>query len=469
MPDLDLLIRNVTSIDGPNVNIGIRDSRFVSLEVVHESGERVARDTVDGSGLLALPGVIDPHVHLNWPFDIDEADIIRSETVAAAAGGITTVGYFPLGVRGDLLDHLRYTGQLIGANAAVDVAVAYPILNSAQIGQMEALVEAGVTGFKVLRPYTGSDVYDFGGTDDSLLYRVMLKVVEMRRNGREAIVKIHCENAALIRVFQEDLQAQYPDLGRNAPLTDVTWAHCRPPVVEAESVASALYLARMTGCPIVIVHLSSALSLEPIRAAKREGVEVYVETTPLYLETTAFTTGAPDGPAWTRVQPSVKFAGDSAALWEAVRDGTVDFIGSDHAATTKDVYRDRSVWDTGASGRSLLGIMLPVMLDAVARGKLTLSRLRQVMCETPALTLNLDRRQGRIAPGYDANVTLCDLSKTDAVTVASLRSRADHSPFEGRTLTGWPATTVLRGKIVWRNGGLRAEPSGEFRPGGTSA
>jgi dihydroorotase-like cyclic amidohydrolase len=235
--------------------------------------------------------------------------------------------------------------------------------------------------------------------------------------------------------------------------------------VEAESVASALYLARSTGCPIVIVHLSSALSLDPIRAAKREGVEAYVETTPLYLETNAYETGAPNGPAWTRVQPSVKFAEDSAALWEAVVDGTVDFIGSDHAATTKDVYSDRSVWDTGASGRSLLGIMLPIMLDAVARGKLTLARLQQVMCEAAARTLNLHARQGRIELGYDANLSLCDLARSEPVTVASLHSRADHSPFEGRTLTGWPMTTVLRGKVIWRDGQLVGEAGGEFQAG----
>jgi dihydroorotase-like cyclic amidohydrolase len=275
-------------------------------------------------------------------------------------------------------------------------------------------------------------------------------IAALQQEDEPPILRIHCENVELFKVFKERLEPKYPDLGRDEPLTDLTWAHCRPAIVEAESVHSALFLADYLNCPIVIVHLSSGLSLDSIRRAKARGQRVLVETTPLYLETDAYSTGQPGGrPFWTRVQPSVKFREDAEALWDAVNDGTVDFIGSDHAASTSDVYEGRSVWDKGASGRSLLGIELPIMLDAVGRGRLTMERLVEIMAATPAKTLGLERRKGRIGVGYDADIVLCDLNEQRAVTPADLHSRADHSSFVGRTLRGWPTTTILRGRVIW--------------------
>jgi len=463
----DLVVANARDADGRAIDLGVRDERIVTIATAGELSSVSAASRIDATERTVLPGVVDPHTHLNFPFDQDPSEGMQSETIAAAAGGVTTVGHYPLGIRGDLVEHLSQAEKIIVDSAHVDVALAYPILESPHIEQMDELRAQGITSFKLLRAYRSPDVYEFGGIDDSLLYRAMLKVADMNDRGLPTLLKIHCENVEIFKVFKEDLQAQYPDLGRDEPLTDVTWAHCRPSVVETESVVSALYLARHTGCPIMIVHLSAGSSLDPIRRAKQEGTRVLVETTPLYLETDAYTTGAPNGPHWTRVQPSVKFRNDAEALWGGVVDGSVDLIGTDHAATRKEVYTGKSVWDHGASGRSILGISLAIMLDGVHRGRLSLGRLREVMCEVPARAMGLQRRKGRLECGFDADLVLCDLNLAKEVTADDLHSRADHSCFEGRVLTGWPTTTILRGKVIWRDGRLVEPSRGCFMPGGS--
>jgi dihydroorotase-like cyclic amidohydrolase len=461
---LDLLIAGARSIVGDVIDVGISGGK---IALVSPSGTEPveARQTIDASGLLILPGIIDPHTHLNYPFDEPATSPMSSETEAAAAGGVTTVGHYPLGARGNLLAHLVETQQAIEAAAHVDIAISYPILEEKHLEELDALYDQGVTSFKILRAYRPPDVYDFGGVDDALFYRALLKVGTMNQSGRQAFLKVHCENVDIFRVHKEAMQARFPDLGRDAPLEEVTWAHCRPPIVEAESVASALYLAQATGCPIMIVHLSSGMSLEPIREAKRRDVDVLIETTPLYLETDAYGTGTVSGPSWTRVQPSVKFPEDAEALWGAVGDGTVDLVGTDHAASRMEVYEGKSVWDHGASGRSLLALHLAIMLDAVHRGRMTLSRLVELMCEVPARVLNIDDRKGKLEVGFDGDVVLCDLTQAREVAVSDLHSRADHTCFEGRTLRGWPVTTMLRGEVIWNDGNLVTANTGRYTPG----
>lgn len=462
---LDLIVENAALASGRRVDIAIADEKIAGILEAGLGADLSAERRIDASGLTVLPGVVDAHVHLNWPLDEDPAQGMYSETKAAAAGGVTLLGNYPLGIDGDLLAHLKETRELIERAATVDVAISYPILSVEQVDQMDALFDAGVTSFKMLRAYRAPDVYAFGGVDDALLYRVMRKIAEMRRNGRPALLKVHCENVELFKVYKEDLEPRYPDLGRDEPLTDVTWAHCRPAIVESESVASALYLSSVTDCPIVIVHLSAGLSLGPIRRAKREGVHVTVETTPLYLENDAYNTGCPNGPPWTRVQPSVKFEEDSIALWGAVEDGTIELIGTDHAATKKAAYAGRSVWEPGASGRSLLGISLPLMISAILKRGISLERVPELMSEGPARTLSAEDRKGRLAVGYDADIVLCDCETRREVTAESLWSRADHSPFEGRKLTGWPVATIARGELVFSDGRPASEEPGVYLAG----
>lgn len=448
----DIVVRNASLPDGTLADIAGADGKIALIATTGTCADYEATTIVEAHGRVALPGVIDPHVHLNWPFERRPEDVMTTETRAAAAGGVTTIGHYPLGVTGDLVENLTEVKSLIAKHSLVDVTPSYPILTFKQLNQMDELYDEGVTTFKILRAYRPNDVYSFGGVTDTLMFRVMCQVADMRRRGKSPLLKVHCENNDLSDAFKTEYQAKYPDLGRDEPLTDVTWAHCRPDIVEAESVSSALYLARQTRCPIMIVHLSSAMSLDLIRRARADGVECYVETTPLYLETDAYHTGCANGPLWTRVQPSVKFAEDRSALWEAVADGTIDVLGTDHCATRKSAYAGKSVWDEGASGRSILALALPIMLNAVNAGRLRLDQLVSLMCSSPAGVMGLARSKGEIRLGADADIVLCDLGDRRVVTADSLNSYADHSVFEGRELQGWPQVTIVRGNVVWQDG-----------------
>ena len=458
---MDLVLTGARQSDGVLIDIGVRDGLIVAVALAGTLSVADAQ-VVDARGHLVLPGLVDPHVHFTTLFGHEESTVFEQETLAAAAGGVTTVGDYPIGVAGSLLEDLDRLRRIISDHASVDVAIAYPILAKEQLAELDALYDAGVTTYKVMRAYRPPDVYAFSGIDDSLLYRAMIKVAEMAKSGKNVLLKVHCENVDLFKVYKEDLQSQYPDLGRDSPLETITWAHCRPSIVEAESVASALYLAEATGCPLMIVHLSSAMSLGPIREAKRRGVNVIVETTPLYLESDAYGTGAPGGPYWTRVQPSVKFAEDSGALWDALKDGTIDLIGTDHAPSPKSAYVGKSVWDHGASGRSLLAISLPLLLTAAPKHDYPISSLVASMTSAPAAALGVGNRKGRIAVGHDADLVLCDLNESRAITVGDLHSVADHTPFEGREVVGWPRMTMLRGAVVWSDGTSGVLNHGQF-------
>lgn len=460
---LDLLIRGAKTAVGDTIHVGISNGKIAMLS--KDIPGTMALDEIDADGLALLPGVIDPHVHLNWPLSEDPASLIQSESAAAASGGVTTIGHMPLGVKESLVDHLAVLTQQIEERSLVDVAVCFPILSEEHIGQMDELYDLGVTSFKVFRAYRPTDVYNFGGADDALLYLVMEKIVQMRSNGKRALLKVHCENAGLVQLFAERYRAKFPDLGRGQALDDVTWADCRPDIVEAESVNSMVYLAQTTGCPISIVHLSSGLAVDVVRRAKANGAEILIETTPNYLETDDLRTGVQDGPPWTRVQPSVKKSTDAAALWAGVEDGTIDYLGTDHAPAKRENYLGKSVWDEGASGRSLLAISLPIMLDTVARGKLSLPRLVGLMSEGPANIVGLAHRKGKLRIGYDADLVLCDLDSTRVVTADSLNSYGDHTPFQGRSLTGWPVFTIRRGQPVWGPEGQLVESGGHYQSG----
>ena len=174
----DLLVAGGRLADGRVVDIGITKEKITYVGAPDSVAANWDK-RIDAQGLTLLPGVIDPHTHLNFPFDLDQRISMNSETVAAAAGGVTTVGHYPLGIRGDLVQHLRELEVVVDDYANVDVAISYPLLSDSQVDQTEELFDRGVTSFKLLRAYRPPDVYQFGGVDDALLFRAMKKIADL--------------------------------------------------------------------------------------------------------------------------------------------------------------------------------------------------------------------------------------------------------------------------------------------------
>lgn len=446
-----MFIRDARLIDGRTVDVRVAEHRIVD---VRRAGfydeEYMAREgVVDAEGLTLLPGVIDPHVHLNFPLEDDPVELMTSETRAALAGGVTTLGHFPLGVHGSIVeDHVRLR-SLIDAHSAVDVVVAYPITQEAHLAEVDELIAQGVTTFKFFRAYRPPDVYGFSDADDRLLLRTLEHLARAARTHSGVRLSVHCENTDLFAVYRERLLEAEPDLGRGVPFTESTWATARPSLVEAESVASLLVMAEFTGCPVRIVHLSTKESLEYVRYFKGRGVDVIAETTPLYLETHDLATGTFTGPPWTRVQPAVKHWDDAEAMYRGIRSGTIDVIGTDHCANMKDVYDGKCIWDQGLGGRSIVELSLPLILDAAANGRVSMRDVERVMCTGGARALGVEHDRGRIEPGMRADLVLCDLELQRTVRAENLASRSDYTVFEGRRLTGWPVITMKDGRVAF--------------------
>lgn len=452
-----MFVRAARLVDGRIVDVRIAKDRIVDVRPHGMFDDEYLRSgpVVDGEGLLLLPGVIDPHVHLNFPLDDDPVELMVSETRAALAGGVTTLGHFPLGVHGSLIEDYEQLRAMIDLHSSTDIVVAYPITQEAHLDEVDALIARGVTTFKFFRAYRPPDVYGFSDADDRLLLRTMEHLARAARTHDGIRLSVHCENTDLFAVYRERLLEAEPDLGRDGALTRSTWASVRPSLVEVESVASLLVIAEFTGCPVRIVHLSAKESLDMVRFFKGRGVDVLAETTPLYLETHDLATGTFTGPAWTRVQPAVKHWDDADAMYQGIRSGVVDVIGTDHCANFKDVYEGRCIWDQGLGGRSIVELSLPLILDAASRGRVSLWDVERVMCQGGAKALGLDHDRGRIEPGLRADLVLCDLDAVRTVRPEDLVSRSDYTAFEGRRLRGWPVITVRGGEVAHCDEGHR--------------
>ncbi len=454
---LDLLVVNariVTShglVDGAVGVYGGRVSGIYAGGAPPDMGP-----SLDARGKYLLPGVVDVHVHFREP-GLEYKATYQSESAAAAAGGVTTILDMPNNGSKAVVSVDRFLAKLEVARRSsfVDFG-AYAYLCSADSGQVSALVAAGVAGFK---------------WDMSLAGIEVAPGVRLPLPG-EALPYFECvaRAGAIIGVHAEDRQLVLDCTGRlrTAGRMDAA-AHVEARPIEAETLAlrHAIDLCRRSGARVHVHHLSSAAGVELVRQAKRDGLPVTAETIPpfLFLDSRDY---ARLGTAM-KIHPAVKHERDRMALWGALLDGTIDCIATDHAPHTLE-EKMRDVWQAspGAIG---VQTSLPLMLSAVHEGNIGLDRLVEVMCTVPARLYGLGPRKGCIAIGSDADFVVVDPAVQSVIRNADMLSPNKLTPFDGVAATGAPDMTLLRGKIVAREGRVCGKPGGSMhiRPGyGTS-
>ncbi|MBN1178649.1 MAG: amidohydrolase family protein, partial [Anaerolineae bacterium] len=235
----------------------------------------------------------------------------------------------------------------------------------------------------------------------------------------------------------------------------------RPAALEEEAVFRAIRLAEVTGCPLYIPHVTAARALRPIRQARAEGLPVYAETCPQYLTLTEEIYA--ERGALAKIGPPIRTANDRAALWEALRDGTLDTVASDHAPKQKDVHGD---FIEQPFGSPQIETLLPLTYDGgVNRGRISLVRMVQVLCENPARIFGLYPRKGTIAVGSDADLVVFDPHRSFTIAAANQHSNVGYTLYEGREVLGWPEMSFQRGQPVLQDGEIVAQTGqGRFMP-----
>lgn len=411
--------------------ITIRNGLIVSLTDPREPAPAATVVDVPDDHVV-LPGLVDSHVHVNEP-GRTEWEGFATATAAAAAGGVTTIVDMPLNSIPATVDveSLRTKQRAASGQLAVDVAFwGGAVPGNAQ--RLRELHDAGVVGFKCFLLPSG--VPEFPPLDAGGLAVAMRTIA-----GFDGLLIAHAEDPDVIDAAPAPSGRRYAD-----------FVASRPDAAEQRAVTRLLEQTRATGCRTHIVHLSSAASLPAIRAAKADGLPVTVETCPHYLTLRA--ENVPDGATQFKCCPPIRGNTNREQLWEALRDGTIDCVVSDHSPCVKAAKR----LDTGDFGDAWGGIAsvqlgLPVMWTHAREHGVGLPELARWMSSAPADLVGLTDR-GRIAPGKRADLCVFAPDKYFEVDPRRLRHRNPISPYAGRLLRGVVVRTWLRGVPVELDG-----------------
>ncbi len=432
MTDYDVVLRGGTLVlpwGEAAGDVGVRQGRIAAIGAL---GPVAAAETIDCTGLHVLPGLVDSHVHLREPGD-PAVETIESGTRGAILGGLTAVFDMPnTNPSITSRERLDWKRQHIAGRAWCDMGfyVGAAKSNIAELAGLEA--EANVCAVKV---FAGSSTGDLLVEDDESLERVM-------RSGRRRIA-YHSED-------EYRLQARKPAYSSGMPHR--MHAEWRDVECAALGTRRLMALARKTGRPAHILHVSTAEELEYLRDFRD------LATVEVLLNHLTQTDEAYDRlGGYAVMNPPIRDARHMEAAWRAVADGTVDTVGSDHAPHSR-AAKERP-WPDCAAGLTGVQTLVPLMLDHVSAGRLSLSRLVDLMCAGPARVYGMVGK-GRLAAGYDADFTVVDMRASRVIEEGWIASPCGWTPFAGHRCTGWPVMTILRGMAVMREGAVLGTPRG---------
>lgn len=399
-------------------------------------------ESIDARGLVVLPGVVDPHVHFNEP-GRESWEGWEAGTRGAARGGVTTVLEMPLNAHPPTTTAAAFDAKLAVASkkALVDFGL-WGGLVPENLGDLEALHQRGVVGFKAFMSHSGID--DFHRVPDGVL-AIGLKVTA--RLG--ALVGVHAESQELL---DRHAGAQGPDR--------LSWCRSRPAEAEVEAIRRLLVCMRGAGKGVRahVVHVSCAAGLAEVDAARTKGMTITAETCPHYL---AF-----DEQDFERIGPALKCAPpirDAAtrdALWNSLLEGRVDFIGSDHSpcpAADKQAGED-DIWRAWGGIAGIQATLPVLMTDGVHARGLSFERVAHLTATAPAQAFGLYPRKGAIAVGADADLALVDPAQEWTLESGELETRSGISAYLRRRFKGRVVRTVVRGKTVFADNEITGTP-----------
>lgn len=413
-----------------------------------------AEKIIDARNNIILPGGIDVHTHILDLIYSYRDDFITG-TKAAASGGITTILEMPLGIEGKTaIESFEMQLTEMKKKCLVDFgligAAGYNTINSIQ-----TLALKGVVAFKTFMinaPEEEAELKDLAAKDDYHLEKIFSEIAKT-----SLVSCVHAENDAIISHTIEQLKSQNR--------TDFQ-AHTesRPAIAEDEASMRAMVLANHAGVKLNLVHMSSKYSFENIKIAKARGWDITCEITPHHLFFTS-DDGVKIG-SWLKVNPPIRSKEHKRAAWEALNDGVIDFVASDHSPYSheeKDVeLKNNNIFECG-SGTPGLETMYPVMINTVNNNQITINRLVEVIASNPAKRFGLYPRKGIIQIGSDADLVLIDMDKEYTLRNEDMFTKSKITVFNDKKIKGKIEKTLVRGEVVFDSGDFKVKSGyGEY-------
>ena len=433
--------RRVVTPDGVRAaSVHVRDGRIARVAAYDDVP--AGAPIIDAGEHVLMPGVVDTHVHINEP-GRTEWEGFASATRAAAVGGITTVVDMPLNSLPPATSEagLMTKAETMEGRCFVDVGLwggAIPENTRDDAAVLARVLHRGALGFKCFLAPSGVDEFPCVNADE-------VRRALVRLHGTGAVFMVHAELPGPLDAAARAMAAEAPPPDSRAY---ATWLRSRPPAAEDEAVALLYRLCKEIGTPVHVVHLSSAGALGTLARARDEGVPLTAETAPHYLHFTA--EQVPDGATWYKCAPPIRDRGNRDKLWQALEDGLISMVVSDHSPCTPDLKRI-DAGDFVAAWGGIAGLQFSfaaVWSEARARG-IALERVVEWMCAAPARHAGIAGRKGAIAEGRDADLVLLDPDASFVVRAPFIHHRNKLTPYEGETLRGVVRATYLRGQPVY--------------------
>jgi dihydroorotase (multifunctional complex type) len=441
MKEVDLVIRGACVVSADQIieaSVAIAGEHIVA--VGHDDTMPPAREEMRADGLFLLPGAIDSHVHFRDP-GYPNKETWKTGSAAAALGGVTTVFEMPnTNPPTGTVEALRIK-QKAAESSYCDFGIHGLLATTRSTGSRSCSTRASPAS----RPSSATPSATCPRPPTAPLLEGFEKLAPL---GIRTVV--HAENSSILQRRQQKMKAA----GRIDAMAHLA---ARPAVAEIEAIGRVLTLAEWTGARVHIAHHSAADSLFLLREAKRRGVDVTAETCPQYLLLNTSHMLKLGGVM--RLNPPIREARHNQPLWDALMDGTLDMIATDHAPHAPEEKTRESIWDCDC-GFPGVETQMPLMLTEVNRARATLMDYVRWSAVNPAKAWGLYGTKGVIAPGAHADIAIVDMQRAGTLSQNKLQSISKISPWNGRAVQGYPLHTLLRGRFVMREGKLVTDAVG---------
>lgn len=429
----DLVIRNGMVVKESGIaacDIAVKDQKIVKIADCIPQEEQGNKE-IDAGGLYILPGLIDEHVHFDEPGPLEREGFVTG-SASLAASGVTTFFDHPVASNPPVINSQAFLvkKEIAEEKSLLDFGILGG-LTPENSKDLLALKELGAIGFKGFMS-NNSGMAEFPFLDDAGLIRGMEKIAEIG-----GILLLHAENEAMCSY----LAAKNRAMGKT---TFFDYEASRPVTSEVEAVERAAAFAGITKCKVHILHVSSREVVKAVNRAKEKGIDITVETCPHYL---SLDVGDFPKLAGAKCAPPLRKKEHIESLWEAIKAGEIDTIGSDHSS----MPLENGAWGGLSGGQSSLPVLLE---EGYFKRNIPLETIVALTSYKPAKRFGLYPQKGAIAIGFDADMALVDLRQKFTLGKKDLLDRHSHSPYVGKTFRGAVKYTIARGEIIWEYGNI---------------